>query len=194
MAAESNEKTASDAENIGWDGFAGYAFADDGLYDSSSVSGQAIDYITWEKFEIPYQAKIMGLEILLNAFREPQCNPISPSLSVSVSADGGTSFSIAKNTSNLTGTEATYTLGSSGDKWQLLNIFGGNKDIAWTPEIFNNQSSFKVRITSGWKPPEACQVGYSMAEFLDYIRAKVYYKMPDSPRIFSTMIGMRPAQ
>ncbi|MFN8427553.1 MAG: hypothetical protein U0X87_15005 [Anaerolineales bacterium] len=59
----------------------------------------------------------------------------SPKLCVQLSWNGGSSWTTAKQTSTLTTSEATYTLGSAADTWGR----------AWSLSDFSN-GNFRVRV------------------------------------------------
>ena len=59
----------------------------------------------------------------------------SPRICVQISWDGGSTWTTAKQTSTLTTTEATYTLGSTSDNWGRT----------WNVGNFSN-ASFRVRV------------------------------------------------
>ena len=123
------------------------AYADDGLFavDNNSGSSSSSTSCTSSSkdkhvfynynFSIPTGSSIRGIEVRLDAKVESTSS--SPKLCAQLSWDGGTSWTTAKSTAQLTKSEATYVLGSTSDLWGRI----------WTGGSFDN-SSFRVRVIS----------------------------------------------
>lgn len=96
-----------------------------------------------------------GIEVELRARADSTTG--TPRLCVELSWDGGTSWTSAKTTANLTTSEVAYTLGASSDTW-------GN---SWTTGQLSN-SNFRIRVTS--------VASNASRDFsIDSIRSRVHY-------------------
>jgi hypothetical protein len=89
-------------------------------------------------------------------------------LGIYLSWNGGTS-STSEKTITLTGTEASYSLGSSSDDWTSSH--------SWTPSEFSN-ANFRA-IVRAIDPGSACQDAAII--HLDWLQMKVYYNQPSNP-------------
>jgi len=76
---------------------------------------------------------INGIEVRLDARADRTTG--APRMCVQLSWDGGTTWTAAKTSANLTTSEATYTLGGAADTWGRT----------WTSTNFSN-ANFRVQI------------------------------------------------
>ena len=84
-------------------------------------------------------------------------NAGAPKICVEISWNGGATWTTAKQTSTLTTSEVTYTLGGAADTWGR----------AWTPGDFSN-TNFRVRVVN--------VASNNTRDFsLDYIAVNVTY-------------------
>jgi hypothetical protein len=97
---------------------------------------------------------INGIQVRLDA-RADSANG-APKICVEISWNGGTTWSVVKNTSNLTTTETTYTLGGTTDTW----------GHTWTAAELAN---LRVRITN-------VSSNGNRDFFLDYVAVNVTYQ------------------
>jgi hypothetical protein len=107
-------------------------------------------------FNIPATAVIQGIQVRLDARADATGG--SPKLCVQLSWDGGSTWTAAKTTTNLSTTEATYTLGSISDTWGRT----------WTSSNFSN-TNFRLRVID---------VASNMKRdfFLDWVAVNVTYQ------------------
>jgi hypothetical protein len=133
-------------DNNGFEINATGALADGGAYaedvDSGTVSTQYCLSIGRDMhlfynygFNIPGGRTINGIEVRLDAWADPTTG--NPKMCVQLSWDGGTTWTSAKTTANLTTSEQTYTLGSTSDTWGRT----------WSSTEFSN-ANFRLRITN----------------------------------------------
>ena len=119
------------------------AYADDGVYavDNNSGTNTSTSCTSTGKdkhrfsgygLTLPANATVKGLEVRVQAKADSTSN--TPRLCVQLSWDGGTSWTTAKTTANLTTTETTLTVGSTSDLWGR----------AWTSAEIG--SNFRVRV------------------------------------------------
>lgn len=85
-------------------------------------------------FTVPADTTVSGLEVRLDARADSTSG--SPKICVQLSWDGGTSWTSAKSTSQLTTNNSSYILGNSGDNW----------GHPWTETELNNNANFRVRM------------------------------------------------
>lgn len=120
------------------------AYSDNGSYavDTNSGNGTGTDCTGADKdkhryynygFSLPTGSTINGIEVRLDAKADSITG--SPQLCVQLSWDGGTTWTAAKSTTNLTTNEATYTLGDAVDTWGRT----------WTDLNFTN-ANFRLRV------------------------------------------------
>jgi len=83
-------------------------------------------------FNVP-SGTVLGIQVRLDARVDSTSG--APKLCVQLSWNGGSSWTAAKQTSTLTTSEATYTLGSTSDTW----------GHAWTLSQLSN-GNFRVRV------------------------------------------------
>jgi hypothetical protein len=151
-----------------------YLFADDDSYATATYTGQ-ISYVINFNFQIPYQAKITGVEVQVQWRINPQCTVSKPgNQTVLVTPDAWVT-SGSKTQSLTTTTFTTYTYGGSGDLWGTA--------LKWSPDSFNS-NAFQVAIQASLAGTWSCNVGYTPAIHCDFVQARIHYQMPDSPHPF----------
>jgi len=101
-------------------------------------------------FSVP-STTIEGIEVIHDSW-DPEA---SSSLNISLSWDGGTSWT-AEKTRALSSSETTYTEGSLTDTWERT----------WSSDEINSNTNFRVRFKT---------VGSSSEWDVDYVRIKIYY-------------------
>lgn len=120
------------------------AFANDSIFavDTNSRNGSGTSFTSTAKdklnfynydFNLPPTALVQGIQVRPDARADSTGG--SPRICVQISWDGGTTWTTAKQTSTLTTTEATYTLGSSIDTWGRTRAVGD----------FSN-ANFRIRV------------------------------------------------
>ena len=103
---------------------------------------------------LPSGTTIDGIEIRLDGRADSTTG--SPKFCIQLSWDGGTTWTSAKSTNNLTTNNATYTLGGSSDNWGRT----------WTDTELDN-TNFRVRVID---------IASSTRTFsLDWVATKVYF-------------------
>lgn len=129
------------------DGFASNptrAYSDNSSFavDTNSGNGTGVNCAGADKdkhrfynydIDVPPGANLDGIEVRLDA-RVDNTNG-APRMCVQLSWDGGTTWTTAKTTTNLTTSEVSYTLGSANDTWGR----------SWTDSDFTN-SNFRLRV------------------------------------------------
>jgi hypothetical protein len=104
---------------------------------------------------LPGTAVIQGIQVRLDARADATGG--SPRICVQISWNGGSSWTTAKQTTNLTTSEVTYTLGSPSDTWGRT----------WAVGNFSN-ANFRIRVIN--------VAGNTSRDFsLDYIAVNVTY-------------------
>jgi thermitase len=128
-----------------------------GTSGSTSCSSSARDRHVYYSFglNVAGDAEIRGLEVRLDARASSTLS--SPRLCVELSGDGGVSWTSAKQSSALSSSERTFTLGSAADLWGR----------SWTPGQVNG-SNLRVRITMTASDAER-------DFYLDYVAVNVWY-------------------
>jgi hypothetical protein len=160
-------QTSNAGDNNGYESNPANAFMDDGLAatdldsgtnnrTSCTDNGKDKHFFYNFNFNIPSTAVIQGLQVRLDARTENTKN--NPKICVQLSWDGGTTWTTAKQTSNLSTTEASYFLGSASDNWGRT----------WSAGNFTN-TSFRVRVID-----VAGNTGRDF--FLDYLAVNVTYQ------------------
>ncbi len=143
--------TTSSGDNNGFQTSPTSAYANDGIFavdtnsgttTSSSCTSTGKDRHIYRDFgfAIPSSAAIRGIQIRLDARVDSQGSvffPNAPKMCVQLSWDGGVNWVTAINTSTLTTTEATYTLGSTTNTWGRT----------WSATQLTN-ANFRVRIAN----------------------------------------------
>jgi choice-of-anchor B domain-containing protein len=162
-------QTSSAGDNNGFEVSAANAHADgggvaqdvnSGTNSNSSCTDKGKDKHRFYDFNIglPGGATVKGIEVRLDAFADSTSS--APKMCVQLSWDGGTTWTTAKQTSTLTTTQATYTLGSPVDTWGRI----------WTLSNLSN-TNFRVRVID-----TASSSGATSRDFsLDWIAVRVSY-------------------
>ncbi len=115
---------------------------------------------------VPSGDNVIGIEVRLDAWIDSTSGATTRKMCVELSWDGGahwTTTGTAYQTSNLTTSQATYTLGSSSDTW----------GHTWTPSQLSD-ANFRVRITD-------VANSTSRTFYLDWAAVKVYYTPTSGP-------------
>lgn len=134
----------SGGDGNGYETNATRAYSSNNLYatDTNSGNGTGTNCTGVDKdkhqfynygMSLPSGAAIDGIEVRIDAKVDSTTG--SPKICAQLSWDGGTSWTTAKTTSNLTTSNATYTLGTGSDNWGR----------AWSDTDFSN-SNFRVRV------------------------------------------------
>jgi len=103
---------------------------------------------------------VTGIEVRLDAFVD-SVGSNAPKLCVQLSWDGGITWTTAKQTSTLTTSELTYTLGSSSDTWGRT----------WTSTNLTN-TNFRIRVIDVASSSGAASRDFS----LDWIALRITYQ------------------
>jgi len=157
--------TTSAGDNNGYQTNPANAYANDSIFavDTNSGNGSgtsctstAKDKHTFYNYGIALSptAVVNGIQVRLDA--RVDATGGAPKICVQLSWNGGTTWTTAKTTTNLTTTEATYTLGSTSDTW----------GHTWTVSDFNN---FRVRVID-------VSSNTSRDFSLDYVAVNVTYQ------------------
>jgi hypothetical protein len=159
--------TVQSGDNNGYEVNPSNGHTDDGLFAVDNNSGTNSNssctnirkdrhiYYTFN-INVPGGATINGFEVRLDARADSTSG--SPHLCVQLSWNGGTTWTTAKQTTNLTTGEVTYILGGPTDNWGRL----------WATGELSN-TSFRVRITD--------VASNTSRDFsLDYVAVNVYYQ------------------
>ncbi len=160
-------QTSTAGDNNGYETSPGNAFVDDGIVatdlnsgtnknSSCTNNGKDKHHFFNYNFNLPPTAVVQGIQVRLDARADSASN--NPKICVQISWDGGTTWTTAKQTTSLTTTEATYTLGSTSDLWGRT----------WALSNFSN-ANFRVRVID-----VAGNVNRDF--FLDYIAVNVTYQ------------------
>lgn len=99
----------------------------------------------------------LGIEVRLDGYISSTTSTTTRRFCVELSWDGGTSWTASKQTSNITTSEQTYSLGNSTDNW----------GHAWTDTELNN-TNFRVRVTM-------VASNTSRTFFLDYAAVRAFF-------------------
>lgn len=163
--------TSSAGDDNGFQTGATGAYADGGTVatDSNSGDGTSTSCGSSSKdkhryynygISVPGGADVTGIEVRLDA-RIDSTSSSTRKMCVELSWNGGSSWTSAQTTANLSTSELSYFLGGSSDDW-------GHS--GWDSGDLSN-SNFRVRITN---------VGSSTSRdfFLDWAAVKVYYSTP----------------
>jgi hypothetical protein len=137
--------TTGAGDNNGYQTNPANAYANDSVFavdtnsgtnNNTSCTNTGKDKHTFSNynFSLTPTAVITGIQVRLDA-RADSANS-APKLCVEISWNGGTTWTAVKNTTSLTTTETTYTLGGTADTWGR----------AWTVNDFTN-ANFRIRIT-----------------------------------------------
>ena len=153
--------TSNSGDNNGFEVNPTNAFADGGGYAEDVGSGTntstACDNTGKDRhlfynygFTIPAGRTITGIEVRLDAWANSTFN--SPMMCVELSWDGGTTWTAAKTTPNLTTSEQTYTLGSTSDTWGRTWSSTQFSDANFRLRIANVASSILRSFRLDWVP------------------------------------------
>jgi hypothetical protein len=120
-------------------------------------------------FSIPGGVTVNGIEVRL----EVELDNATGYICTQLSWDGGVTWTASKQTPNLGGSPAVYTLGSAADAW----------DRSWSASEFAN-STFRVRVID-------VANGASARFRLDWVGAQVHYTLapPDSTGPVTSSVG-----
>ncbi len=159
--------TTSSGDNNGYQTNPANAYTDNSVFavDTNSGSGTSTSYTSTQKdrhlyynynFSIPATAVIQGIQVRLDA-RADATNG-APKIYVQFSWNGGTTWTTALATTNLTTSEVTYTLGAANNTWGRT----------WSAADFSN-ANFRVRVID--------VASNTSRDFsLDYIAVNVTYQ------------------
>ena len=109
-------------------------------------------------FSIAASSVINGIQVRLDALKSG--TGTVPKLCVELSWDGGTTWTTAKNTATITGSEVTYTLGTTADNWGRV----------WASTEFSN-ANFRLRVID-------VDNTTTQTFQLDYVAVQVTYTPP----------------
>jgi chitodextrinase len=163
--------TSSAGDNNGYQTNPGNAYADDGVFavdtnsgtntnSSCTNTGKDKHIFSSYGFSLPSGAVVAGIEVRLDARVDNAAN--APNICVQLSWNGGSTWTAAKRTANLTTTEATYVLGGVADLWGRT---------AWTAADLSNPN-FRVRLIN-----VASSSGANTRDFsLDWVAVRVTYQ------------------
>ena len=117
--------TSSAGDNNGYQTSPTNAFANDGVFatdtnsgtnNNSSCTNNGKDKHQFYNFNFTgISGTVQGIQVRLDARADSASN--SPKICVQISWNGGASWTTAKQTTNLTTGEVTYTLGGTADTW-----------------------------------------------------------------------------
>jgi len=125
------------------------ALVDAGAYAHTIVADATTKYAGFDLAAIPSGAAILGIEVALDLYKEESTGSGTLTIEVDLSWDGGTSWTTAKTTGELTTTEATYALGATSDTWgHVWDTAGGEMG----PTMFKVR--VKSKVTGGTGTPE----------------------------------------
>lgn len=159
-------ETTSAGDNNGFQSSPTNAYANDGSFavDTNSGSNTGTSCTGTDKdkhryynygFSLPSGATINGIE--MNLVAKADSTSGTPKMCVQLSWDGGTTWTTAKTTNNLTTGSTSYTLGGSADTWGRT----------WNDAELTD-SNFRVRVIN--------VASNTSRDFsLDYAGIKVYY-------------------
>lgn len=151
--------TSSAGDNNGFQTNAANAYANDGLFavDTNSGNGTSTSCTSTQKdkhiysnygFSIPGTAVIDGIEVRLDGRVDSTSG--SPRFCVQLSWNGGTSWTTAKTTTNLTTSELTYLLGGGTDTWGRTWASGDFSDTNFRVRIIPIASSTARDFSLDW--------------------------------------------
>ncbi len=150
----------------GYEGTASNAYTNNNSYatDTNSGSGTGTNCTGSDKdkhrfydygINVPSGTTVNGIQVQINAKVDSTTG--SPFICVQLSWDGGTTWTSAKSTSNLTTSNAAYTLGTSADNW----------GHTWSSSELAD-TNFRVRVID-------VSSNTSRDFSLDYVGVKTYY-------------------
>lgn len=137
-------ETTNAGDNNGYEGSPTRAYSSNSSYatDTNSGSGTGTSCTGNDKdkhrfynygMTLPNGSTIDGIEVRLDGKADGTTG--SPKMCVQLSWDGGTTWTTAKTTSNLTTSNATYTLGTASDNW----------GHTWSANDFSD-ANFRLRV------------------------------------------------
>lgn len=158
--------TTSAGDNNGYQTSPANAFANDtsvatdtnsGNGNSTSCTSTAKDKHLFYNYNVslPGTATIQGIQVRLDARADSGSG--APKICVEISWNGGTTWTAVKNTTTLTKSEVTYTLGGTADTWGRT----------WAVGDFSN-TNFRIRVTN-------VSSNGNRDFFLDYIAVNITY-------------------
>ena len=163
----SSTRTESAGDNNGFQTNPANAFADDGLFAVDTDSGTNTsttctdagkdkhNYYNYN-LSIPSGSAINGIQVRLDAKADATTG--APKICVQLSWNGGTSWTTAKQTTTLTTSEATYTLGGAADTWGRTWAVGDFTNTNFRVRIINVASNTSRDFSLDWA---AVQVNYT---------------------------------
>lgn len=156
--------------------------------DSSAVTAILIvgDY---QPFNIPYDARVLGIELKSEIYLEPTCS--ANNFLVTFSLFDGVNWSGNQNAGPIDSTPTVYTIGHGGDWWAPTVGIGIGGPPIWTPQVFNDEVSFRLRLQAGSPKTPVCGFGHLWYCFVEYVFVYVYYKRPDDPTVRRAIGRMR---
>jgi hypothetical protein len=139
-----NAQTSSAGDNNGYQTGPTNAYLADGVFATDASSGTNTNTSCTNNgkdkhlfynynFNIPTLTTVNGIEVRLNA--KVNSTSSAPKICIQISWNGGTSWTTAKNTTTLTITNTTYTLGTNADTWGRT----------WALGDFSN-ANFRIRV------------------------------------------------
>ncbi len=132
--------TANGTPNSQWTN-GGNAYVSDGAYATAATNAFQHSFGNFG-FAVPGNATIQGIEIELEISATTNAGDIS----VTLSWDGGTSWTSTKTTATASTTDAVYTLGGGADKWGRTWTPAEITDGTFIVDVTANTSSNTLRI------------------------------------------------
>ncbi len=131
------------------------AYSSNNSYAQFNSGSDRVDYTTFNFTGITSGSTINGIEVNLEGYRDYSSTRV---FGVQVSTDNGVTWTTVVNSSALTTTDTTVTIGSSTNNLGLTTPFSSN-------------ANFRIRVstTSG---------GNNL--YLDYFEVTLYYSLPDT--------------
>jgi hypothetical protein len=153
-------------------GWYSYFCADDGNNATCTYTGQ-YSTISGFGFAIPYQAIITGVEVIVESSRTTWCNVAKGATSLVYVTPDGWVTNASKTASYNYATPTVVIYGTSGDLWGLK----------WSPNGFNS-NLFRVELTCSVAGTWSCTEGHGGEYWVDYVAARVNYRIPDDPVLY----------
>jgi hypothetical protein len=152
-------QTSSAGDNNGFQTNPTNAHADDNLFavdtnsgtnNNTSCTNNGKDKHIYYNYgvSLPAGATINGIEVRLDALADSTSG--APKMCVQLSWNGGTSWTSAKTTANLTTSAATYTLGGAADTWGRTWSVGDLSNGSFRVRIINVASSTSRDFSLDW--------------------------------------------
>jgi hypothetical protein len=134
-----------------------YSFASDDQYASTSGKNKGLTLSYFNITPIQGNSVISGIAVTVEGHTDGR------QADIAISGDGGTTWSIAKNTALPTGSvDSVQSLGGSSDLWQGV----------WTAENFTS-ANFLVKVTS-------TGTNASGTLYVDQVQVKIYFQPPNA--------------